>query len=667
MKFEDFRFSQGNDLKASPVEQPSFKITFVGETAKSLPLSPALLPPEVRQALDNLAASVLDTENNQTLLMGYEKTGKSFLLEQLVANSAYYTDKTTMGTVYFVSLTDVDMIELENTHNLKKIVTKLKETFGVPDGNICFVTTSAEIGLYVANVLPLCRVILKQDTPEADHFQGPLSPALARVWQTWKRFDTINSFLVSREAMVDLLWVSAAARLNATYGFQLTKKQVATFVDYCVKQMPAIEEERGERQVLIVPPGVWATVLSRLVSNIVFTSDESFITPTGAVSFSKSLRHTFGEMAHLFGDLDPERQEEDEPTGPGAGLAQDFINLMEAAGVSTTVMMAGGPPPAAKEVPVTPLEFKKTEGLAARLKNGIMGQDEAIDRVADSLMVPAAGLHDPAKPLRSFLLLGPTGVGKTQLALDLAKEVAKRELPVIRIDMSEYQMPHEVAKLFGAPPGYVGSDHGGVLTNAVLENPQSIVLLDEIEKADAKVWDPFLQVLDSGRMTDSSGQVVDFTQTIIILTSNIGASEAARRKAGFTSAPGPSSNTDRVRDGRSIVMKELEHVARPEFLNRLDDILVFQPLTEEVASKIALRELKIVATRLRDKGYELKFTPAEVARLVVEEADISRYGAREIQRIVFRTVSAPVAKFIVKNSKKKTVTLSTASSSLVIA
>ena len=291
-------------------------------------------------------------------------------------------------------------------------------------------------------------------------------------------------------------------------------------------------------------------------------------------------------------------------------------------------------------VPVTKLlegEVQKLLHLDDELHKRVIGQDEAVDAVAEAIVRSRSGLADPNRPIGSFIFLGPTGVGKTELARALAEYMFDDERAMIRIDMSEYQEKHTVARLLGAPPGYIGFEEGGQLTEAVRRRPYSVILFDEIEKAHPDVFNVFLQILDDGRLTDGQGRTVDFRNTIVIMTSNIGSHRILDYKGGFSGADYAVM--------RATVLDELRQHFRPEFLNRVDEVIVFHALTEEQLEKIVDIQLERVRGRLADRHIELELTPAAKRHLVKTGYD-PVYGARPLKRAIQKEVETPLGRKI---------------------
>ena len=309
-------------------------------------------------------------------------------------------------------------------------------------------------------------------------------------------------------------------------------------------------------------------------------------------------------------------------------------------------------------IPVTRLtedESQRLLQLEKVLHERVVGQDEAVAAVAKAIRRSRVGLKDPKRPIGSFLFLGPTGVGKTELCKTLAESMFGDENAMVRIDMSEYMEKHTVSRLIGSPPGYVGHEEGGQLTEKVRRKPYSVVLFDEIEKAHEDVWNILLQILDDGRITDSQGRTVDFKNTVIVMTSNIGARSltAMGSKLGF-SAEERDSDPDaekKFETAREQVMAELRQTFRPEFLNRIDDIIVFRPLTEEDIREVARRMLKTVSARMETMGIHLDASDEAVAELAKEGFD-PKYGARPLRRAIQSKVEDAVAEKMLDGTLK---------------
>ena len=280
-------------------------------------------------------------------------------------------------------------------------------------------------------------------------------------------------------------------------------------------------------------------------------------------------------------------------------------------------------------------ERDKLLNLEKNMNERVIGQKEAIHLVSEAIIRARAGIKDPNRPIGSFIFLGPTGVGKTEVARTLACELFDDERHMVRIDMSEYMEPHSVARLIGSPPGYVGYDDGGQLTEAVRRNPYSIVLFDEIEKAHKDVFNILLQILDDGRITDGQGRTVDFKNTIIIMTSNLGSEYILEKKE----------------NANELVMNDLHKTFKPEFINRIDEIIIFHSLSKEVVTHILDKIIHEIEVRLHDKRIKISLTE-EAKNLIIDSAYDENFGARPIKRFVQRNIESLIANAILQDKIK---------------
>ncbi len=354
-----------------------------------------------------------------------------------------------------------------------------------------------------------------------------------------------------------------------------------------------------------------------------------------AYDLNKAAELKYGRLAQLEAQL---RAEEERVAGKQSGtrLLKEEVDEED---IAEVVSRWTG-------VPVSKLlegEMKKLLALEDDLHKRVIGQDEAVMAVAEAVIRARSGLKDPNRPIGSFLFLGPTGVGKTELARALANFLFDDDRAMIRIDMSEYQEKHSVSRLIGAPPGYVGYDEGGQLTEAVRRRPYSVVLFDEIEKAHHDVFNALLQVLDDGRLTDGQGRTVDFKNVIVIMTSNIGSHRILEYRGAYEG--------EEYRRMKDAVLEELRHAFRPEFLNRLDEIIVFHALGEEHLKKIVEVQLAGLRARLEERHIKLELTDAARTHLVRSGYD-PVYGARPLKRAIQREIETPLAKRILSGEVK---------------
>ncbi|MDR0903861.1 MAG: ATP-dependent chaperone ClpB [Ruminococcus sp.] len=349
-------------------------------------------------------------------------------------------------------------------------------------------------------------------------------------------------------------------------------------------------------------------------------------------NLDKAAELQYGKLPTLKKNLEEAEAEEAKASGKSDKLVRDKVTDEEIArivgrwtGIPVTKLMEG--------------ERDKLLNLENILHKRVIGQDEAVTKVSDAILRSRAGISDPGKPIGSFLFMGPTGVGKTELAKALAEALFDDEHNLVRIDMSEYMEKHSVSRLIGAPPGYVGYEEGGQLTEAVRRKPYSVVLFDEVEKAHPDVFNTLLQVLDDGRITDSQGRTVDFKNTIIILTSNIGSADILE---------GLNDDGEITEETKDEVMSELRARFRPEFLNRLDEIVFYKPLTKDVIFPIIDLMLDELRTRLKNK--QLSLNVSERAKMqIMAEGYNPVYGARPLKRYIQKHLETLIAKHIISN------------------
>jgi len=335
------------------------------------------------------------------------------------------------------------------------------------------------------------------------------------------------------------------------------------------------------------------------------------------------------QLKTRLGELDKELEESREGDTPVAEVTAEDI--------AEVVSRATG-------IPVSQLtqeERARLLGLEQQLHERVVGQEEAVEAVAEAVRRARAGLSDPGRPTGSFLFLGPTGVGKTELALTLAEALFGDEAAMVRVDMSEFQERHTVSRLVGAPPGYVGHEEAGQLTESVRRRPYSVLLLDEIEKAHPDVFNILLQLLDDGQLTDAQGRIVDFKNTVIIMTSNLGSEriQAHTRK------------DESFEELKEEMAQVLRHNLRPEFLNRIDETIVFRALTEEQTADIARLLVERTKRRLRSQNIEVEFSEAAVELLAKEGFD-PEFGARPLRRIIQRRVDNELSRMVLNGSLK---------------
>ena len=350
---------------------------------------------------------------------------------------------------------------------------------------------------------------------------------------------------------------------------------------------------------------------------------------SAAGDWEKAAQLRYGRLSQIEKDIEAAEQEREAIKG-NAMLKEEIDEddiariVAKSTGIPVAKMMEG--------------EVEKLVQMPERLKDRVVGQDEAVRLVSNAILRNRAGLSDPNRPIGSFIFLGPTGVGKTELVRALAAYLFDDDKAMIRVDMSEYQERHSVARMIGSPPGYVGYDEGGQLSEQVRRRPYSVVLFDEIEKAHPDVFNTLLQILDDGRLTDGQGRTVSFRNTVIVMTSNLGTGLVEKSPIGF-SVHGRDGANDET---RKRLLEALKHNFRPEFLNRIDDIIVFNTLTREHLGKIVDLQLEAVGRLLVDRKVTLEVTPAARERIINEGYD-PHFGARPMRRAIQRLVQDPLA------------------------
>ena len=299
-------------------------------------------------------------------------------------------------------------------------------------------------------------------------------------------------------------------------------------------------------------------------------------------------------------------------------------------------------------IPISKINQKESEKIlkiSSKIKKVLIGQDHAIEKVVSSIQRSRAGFKNPKHPIGSFMFLGPSGVGKTELAKQLAISIFDKEEALIKIDMSEYMERYNVSRLIGAPPGYVGYDEGGQLTEKVRRNPYSIILFDEIEKGHRDVYNLLLQILDEGKLTDSLGHIIDFKNTIIIMTSNIGTQSISSSSIGFI-------KKDKQENNKEILNKEIKKYYKPEFLNRIDDIVLFNNLDKKDINKIIDIEMDSLLKRIDLLGYTVKVSE-DAKDFIAEKGYDVKFGARPLKRAIQKYFEDPLSEEIINSNIKE--------------
>jgi hypothetical protein len=609
------------------------------------------MPQDFKSAIDDIATVIFDVDGGHALVIGYPLVGKTFLIEQFIFNAQMYLNKINQKNLNFITLTKKDFALIELTKGgFSSYLNDLKFGLNCTNSEICFITESSEIAANIQLAEKDVKIILEMNISTFMQINKSEQTGRTKIWSSWGIIDA-NRINLSKDDLVNFLYNSLIPRISLGQKV-LSKKNILTFVNFCIKKNPELMiHSEGEEDKSLIPIGLWSSAIRRLHGVMLFYSDPSLNGSKGNKIFNRVVNQVYSELEEEFEiAIDKFRsinEDDDIEFGEFSEAVSNALKKIGITGVEFSETFERETPNDGEK----PFVVKDIHNLYDRLRKKVIGQDEAVKAVSDGMLAPAAGINDDRKPLRSFLFLGQTGVGKTKLALSLAEEFSSPAMNVIRIDMGEYTESHEAAKLFGAPPGYLGYDDGGILTSAVLKNPHSLILLDEVEKAHPKIWDSFLQVLDAGRMTDSSGKVVDFSKTIIVMTSNLGVNEFNKPRAGFLT--GADSYQNRKSDAESYIKKAVKTFFKSEFVNRIDEIVIFNELPKEIIIKIIQQELAILSERMKKKGTILKDPNSDILNKLFELSDVSEYGAREIQRVISKNVSNSLARKMLSSEKKR--------------
>lgn len=599
------------------------------------------LIPEVREMLDEIAWAVFDPDYNKVIVVGASQSGKTFAIEQFAHNHKKYSE-TELSFINFPVLFSLfkDQHETSATE-YRAIAIDLAEQLNISLDQLCIVTDSPHVAANM-ELVPGVKVILELNDETYSTIYSDEAEGRTRTWSSWHKVDA-NGAVLTRAHLLKTINQVFLPRMNEINKSKVTENEVKKFVDYVLKHLPKISFDKK----IYVTAGPWCHAINRVNGLLQYSSifsDSKGVNRKHRVweKVVLEIADEFDTIAALNKSCDAESLEMNLNEIFDALEGKNLNDLNDDELIELSTQSEGSKERKSDKGSIDRYPFVWPELLRSRLGARIVSQDAALDRICDNIVIPASGINDPSKPLRSMLFLGPTGVGKTQVTLEIAKHISDRELNVIRLDMGEYTEKHEVAKLFGAPPGYVGYDEGGQLTSAIKADPNSIILLDEVEKAHPDVWKSFLQILDAGRMTDNHGTVIDFSNTIIIMTSNLGIENISKNPLGF----GVIDDESRKKDNEKIILSAVERHFRPEFINRLDDMIVFNELDKKDVSQIIHNEIDKINERIAHNKFMIGKLSPKVVDYVIEKSDVKKYGAREIQRVLQKHVALPVGKII---------------------
>lgn len=587
--------------------------------------------PNLKSVVKELASMIFsDAGANKIIVTGTKGAGKSFLV------NTFLRRREVLSTI---SKKDWTFVESNRANNMVKLSQlgedPIKDYFhddldfyGLQEDSVCLVTDCPKTAFELA--FTESAIIFEVDVDELKAIQE------SSVGRALTNFQVLNvdDVCEPRDALRDTIVDNLLPQMNSLYRDAPEEWMVDEFLDFYNGKILSENESDGYD---CIPVGLWATAFSRAYG--VFVVERMDAAPDNVFTFDqavdKSSEYCVSILKMASDTIEKNRSIESE---------------IEAMMGPLLAGMTGGSNKD-ESVDDEPKTFADIEDLNKALDSAVVGQEKALSQIKDSLIVPMAGLNDSNRPLKSMIFLGPTGVGKTKTAQIIAENLYTEPVKLIRMDMSEYQQEHEVSKLFGAPPGYVGSMNDGLLTGEVKRNPYSVVLFDEVEKAHPKIFDALLQILDAGRLTNNDGTVVDFSKTVVLMTSNLGSAEMNKNKIGFLNS-GPVGASGSASTTESIVHTAMKDFFRPEMIARIDEKVVFDTLPDEAVKKIIRNEIVAVQDRMRNAGYVLYKPSDDILNYVMNDANVRQYGAREVKRVVHSKVISPLATAILKKENK---------------
>jgi len=619
---------------------------------------------DYREALEVAICTLLDHDGGRLIITGDSQTGKTFFGAQILYSAEQFLGNYGLGDFFPLRITQSDYNEIAPyTDSIGDYLHRVASELNIDISELCIFTDNPQVAGRIAESGVGVKMVFEAPHPMYQSMMNAQNSGATSVWSGWSVIDISGVFL-RRRAIVDMVYAAQADRLADGSSVPLKKKHIIAIVNQLLEICDAMRHEEGEPKnpYLVVAPSHVAMLTRRLIQLVsIEFKDAQDVSPE---DLKKAIAKVFEHLEPLIERVHQQAHsiandlEDDGPTmiSVAAGSPEEARAALEAMGLQLSEEQEDDlfedfvKERSDSKKSTFRGKFRSIGTLEKSLKKTIIGQDRAINKVVDALAIPAAGMHSPKKPLRTMLFLGPTGVGKTELSLQLAENLYTDPLNVIRLDMSEFSTEGATTSLFGSTPGYIGySEDGGMLTREVAKNPHSLIILDEIEKAKPSTWDAFLQVLDAGRMTTGSGKVVDFSNCVIVMTSNLGTEEMSARGIGFGELGETTKSPEQL---ERIAKTALKKYFRIEFLNRIDEIVVFDQLGSDSARKIVEKELREVSKLIGDRGHSLAKSSTDILDSILKSSDFDQFGAREIQRTVQRKVSMPLARLVLDAGKK---------------
>jgi ATP-dependent Clp protease ATP-binding subunit ClpA len=614
--------------------------------------------PNIKTAMDRIRRSASVVKHYKNIVVtGESGTGKTFAIRQMIAhddmggrlNSLLVKYRRFDETLFynFLNTPSIEELKLSDATILSDVIQRMVS--GLHDERLIVVLSNQDVAALMARIAPNVMTILEMPSSDADRF-------IRKQYDIIDRFEFIyiNQEIPTWGDVEDELWFNEKNVMEKVYSSRLDRGQMS----YAMKNIASMAiAETGEslrvtkNSDAVLPIDFMLMALEHL--HIFIEQNHIDISHVSRSAFRKSLLQFYNDLPNRVDYDTAEKMTEDYDQQEKQKImaVDDQDELVDTSSSHASTMSPSGKT-ARKE---KKLAYSDITTLADRLKKKVVNQDEAIDKMVDCIKIDAAGLRRGDRPIASFLFDGPSGVGKTELAKQLAEELFEKPVNMIRLDMSEYSVKEDVTKLFGSAPGYQDNDLGGQLTNKVNAHPQSVILLDEAEKAHPQVWNSFLQVLDEGRMTDGRGVPADFTNTIIILTSNLGNRDSLTSKAGFGhGSMGSNGSRDRS-DIDSIMRKAMNKYFSPELLARIDVIVTFNRLRRVDLSKIITMQIRSLSDILSEHHDGLSIddhVSNDLVDLILNDTDSTRYGARELQRVIRSRIVLPMANWVISYQKQ---------------
>ena len=627
-----------NDLEATDKVVTKTTFPFFSQQTESPYVPYKKVPQAVKDNIISIAKTLYQASVDRLMLIDEPLSGKTFLCEQLshhieeVVHQAKIVPPEERVAIFHVDVmsypeySEVDFINV------------LRDTVGSFDGEAIFYTTNVETAVMLDKYAPSSKVLFELSIPdvpkfESYHFNHKYKNLLSDFSLEYNKSDVIQC--------LNTYWLD---HFNSHYSVTVSKNFIRRFVDYMYKNAyngnsgtTGIEPGR-------IPMGIWVNQVSEALAEASFNTQK--YKRKDGINQAELIRWSFEQNESQFVVPQFELENVRIISGHMEISQKEFFDRM---GVDDNLLKKSMKADLQKKKAKPVIKYSDMATLSSRIKEQVIGQDHVVDQITPSIKRAVAGLNDENRPISSMIFLGPTGVGKTKMAQVLAKELSTEPMNLIRLDMSEYAEKHESSKLFGAPAGYTGYDEGGHLTDAVLQNPNSIILLDEVEKGHPSIYNTFLQVLDAGIMTNNRGETIDFTNTIVIMTSNLGASDAVEPSAGFGMSKPSYDEKNALREKNA--MKAIKRFFRPEFINRIDEISVFNELSEDILGDIVKLQVSELQERVQ-KVYGNKILADLDEKAVQEIIKLSQsdeFGARGIKRTIENKIGTPLADFLLSD------------------